>query len=296
MHSKIEFVDNQISMPRKTKPSTPIATAPSLSPAQGAHLLKVQREKGRDLVSHRPITSDDEQAWEAFTREVLIRTFGSESPNIGAVMDVGKYAFAFGDGGEREYEAQRAADMETRLTIMGELIELLHSFENLANTNKATSTLNEQTQQHNNNIFLVHGHDDGAIHETARWLERFGLHVTILREEPNSGRTIIEKFIDFSDVAFAVILLTGDDRGGVRNVPYEEQRLRARQNGILELGFFLGELDRKRVCALYQQDVEIPSDYAGVLFVPIDSSGAWRLTLARELKAAGLDIDLNKAV
>jgi predicted nucleotide-binding protein len=74
------------------------------------------------------------------------------------------------------------------------------------------------------------------------------------------------------------------------------QKLRARQNVILELGFFLGKLGRKRVCALYQHNVEIPSDYAGVLFVPIDSGGAWRLPLARELKAAGLDIDMNRAV
>jgi len=65
---------------------------------------------------------------------------------------------------------------------------------------------------------------------------------------------------------------------------------------MLELGFFLGRLGRKRVCALYQEGVEIPSDYSGVLFVPLDARGAWRLGLARELKAAGLDIDLNKAV
>ena len=64
----------------------------------------------------------------------------------------------------------------------------------------------------------------------------------------------------------------------------------------LELGFFLGKLGRKRVCALYQEGVDIPSDYSGVLFIQLDRGGAWRLTLARELKAAGLDIDMNKAV
>ena len=77
-------------------------------------------------------------------------------------------------------------------------------------------------------------------------------------------------------------------------VPLEKSR--ARQNVILELGFFLGKLGRKRVCALYQEGVEIPSDYAGVLFVPFDGGGAWRFTLARELKAAELDIDLNLAI
>ena len=33
-----------------------------------------------------------------------------------------------------------------------------------------------------------------------------------------------------------------------------------------------------------------------VLFTPLDSGGVWRLTIARELKAAGLNIDMNKAV
>lgn len=227
--------------------------------------------------------------------DVLIRAFGSDSPNVGAVINVGKYGF-MGGGNEQDWAARRAEDMQTRLKIVAELIELLRSSENVARTGMATRASIDITPEHSNRVFLVHGHNEGAIHETARWLERFGLRVTILREEPNSGRTIIEKFIDFSDVAFAVILLTGDDRGGPLNAPYEEQKARATQNVILELGLFLGKLGRKRVCALYQQGVEIPSDYAGVLFVPIDPGGAWRLALARELKAAGLDIDMNQAV
>src|SRR5688572_9361229 len=57
---------------------------------------------------------------------------------------------------------------------------------------------------------------------------------------------------------------------------------------VLELGFFLGRLGRDRVCALYADGVEVPSDYHGVAFVSLDSKMAWKLELARELKAAGL--------
>jgi predicted nucleotide-binding protein len=239
-----------------------------------------------------------DQAWETVTRDVLIRAFGPASPNVNSVMDVGKYAFAFGGGNEQEWEQQRAKDMETRLEIIDGLIELLHSNSVLEKTGTlATPSVDtEPSPQLANRVFLVHGRHEAATHETARFLEGFDLQVTILREQPNSGRTIIEKFIDFSDVGFAVVLLTGDDRGGVFNAPYQELRPRARQNVILELGFFLGKLGRKRVCALYQEGVEIPSDYSGVLFIQLDSGGACRLALARELKAAGLDIDMNKAV
>jgi len=42
--------------------------------------------------------------------------------------------------------------------------------------------------------------------------------------------------------------------------------------------------------------VEIPSDYSGVLYVELTEGGGWRLELAKELKAAGLPVDMNKAL
>ena len=64
---------------------------------------------------------------------------------------------------------------------------------------------------------------------------------------------------------------------------------------LLELGYFIGRLGRAKVCALKRGTLEIPSDFAGVVWENMDSSGSWKLALARELKAAGHDIDLNKA-
>jgi predicted nucleotide-binding protein len=43
-------------------------------------------------------------------------------------------------------------------------------------------------------------------------------------------------------------------------------------------------------------DLEKPSDYEGVVYVPMDAAGAWKLTLAREIKASGTSIDLNLAM
>lgn len=143
-------------------------------------------------------------------------------------------------------------------------------------------------------VFIVHGHKDVLKVSVARLLERLELQPVILHEQPNLGRTVIEKFLDHSDVGFAVVLLTGDDRGGLAAEPPEKQRLRARQNVILELGFFIGRLGRKNVVAIHQQDVEIPSDYSGVLFIPHDESGMWQLHLAREIKAAGIKVDMNR--
>ena len=142
-------------------------------------------------------------------------------------------------------------------------------------------------------VFIVHGHDNEAKEGTARFLERLGLEPVILHEQANSGRTIIEKFEIYSgDIAFAVVLLTPDDVGCPSNGP-NAPKPRARQNVILELGYFMGRLGRNRVCALHRGGVELPSDYQGVIYVELDTGGAWRAKLAQELVQAKLPIDLT---
>ncbi len=81
-------------------------------------------------------------------------------------------------------------------------------------------------------------------------------------------------------------------RGGLASA--EQLNPRARQNVILELGYFIGRLGRARVCALYMEGVEIPSDIHGVLYVPYGPNNGWRLKLAHEIRAAGISIDLNR--
>ena len=142
-------------------------------------------------------------------------------------------------------------------------------------------------------VFVVHGHDGEAKETLARFLEKLGLAPVILHEQPSQGRTIIEKFeVSSSDVAFAVVLLTPDDLG-CANSKGTELRPRARQNVILELGYFMGRLGRTRVCALHKGGIELPSDYQGVIYIELDSAGAWRAKLAQEFVGAKLPIDLQ---
>jgi len=142
-------------------------------------------------------------------------------------------------------------------------------------------------------IFIVHGHDDGARETVARFLERIGLEAVILHEQANQGRTIIEKVVASSDVGFAVVLLTPDDEGCAKGGKPEP---RARQNVLLELGYFIGRLGRDKVCALKRGTLEIPSDFAGVVWETMDINGGWKQALARELEAAGHSIDWNKVM
>lgn len=147
-------------------------------------------------------------------------------------------------------------------------------------------------------VFIVHGHDDAMKQTVARVVEKLGLQPVILHEQPNKGRTVIEKFTDYSNVPFAIVLLSPDDVGRSRKEASAELRTRARQNVVFELGYFIGKLSRERVIALYMQDPEfdMPSDYSGVLFVPYDAAGRWQFDLLKELKSAGYDVDANKLI
>ncbi|AJX81280.1 putative nucleotide-binding containing TIR-like domain protein [Burkholderia pseudomallei 7894] len=142
-------------------------------------------------------------------------------------------------------------------------------------------------------VFVVHGHDEGARETIARFLEKIGFEPVILHEQASQNRTVIEKIEAYHDVGFAVVLLTPDDEGCVKGGQPEP---RARQNVLLELGYFMGRLGRDKVCALKRGAVEIPSDFAGVVWVAMDAGNGWKQALGQELEAAGHEVDWNKVM
>jgi predicted nucleotide-binding protein len=143
-------------------------------------------------------------------------------------------------------------------------------------------------------VFVVHGHDRGSKETVARFLSQLELDPIILHEKPNEGRTIIEKFEHHANVAFALVILSPDDVGWAKATP-DAQEQRARQNVIFELGFFVGKLGRNRTLALLLRGVTKPSDFDGVLYIPMDGD-SWKMEVVRELQAAGIDVDANKAI
>ena len=274
----------------KRKSSAPDDWLPQVPPDKGIELLRGQIAKGKELLAARPVTSDAYERWELLVRNYLEKAFGKNSPNVSSVTRVGRYgSFPMG-AGEEWWEFHRAQSLTTQVTQLEGLVELLQTEIQLVQGTAPTVT----PLASGHKVFLVHGQDEGALHATARFLEKLHQEVIVLREQPNEGKTIIEKFEAYSDVGFAIVLLTADDRGGLINAQYDDQRPRARQNVIFELGYFIGRLGRNRVCALYRRGVEIPSDYSGVLYVELDEKESWRLELAREMKAAGLPVDMNR--
>ena len=264
--------------------------------------IQARIEKGQQLRA-RPIDSDDEldkvglkaNNWSTYNANLLMILF--DTPVL--VDEYTKFYYkrlTYGEADSILICNPRVSDIHQYrvCTYRADIEDSINSLEGICDrlelynepSNMLQSTLG-------NNVFIMYGHDEVAKHASAGFLRKLDLNPIILDEQANRGQTIIEKFEEYAGKAdFAIVLLTPDDVGG----PNGEGKLkpRARQNVILELGYFLCGVGRKRVCALYKEGVELPSDIHGIVYVAMDHSNGWQLQLAREMKQAGLPINLEK--
>jgi predicted nucleotide-binding protein len=226
---------------------------------------------------------------------VIRKVFGPESKYLTDLSGIHFFPMVY-PADEDYYQESWRDGKQSIMNLVATMIEELELFGLEAKAGGERQS--PGSTQVSSDIFVVHGHDEEMKHAAARVLEKLGLRAIILHEQADQGRTIIEKFTDLADVGFAVVLLSPDDIAHSRHAPPEEAKYRARQNVIFELGFFVGKLGRNRVSALHRVDpkFEMPTDYSGVLFTPFDAGGKWQFDLARELKAAGYEIDLNTIV
>lgn len=238
--------------------------------------------------------------WIRDTQVALEHIFGKESRHITDFNQI-RYSLRVVSNSTPEYEFQQryVEGLENAKQVLVSMIEEIQEYweEKSGRDETVQDKLHDKTshQLASNRVFIVHGHDGGTKETIARFISQLELEPIILHEQPSQGRTVIEKFEDYSDVGYAIALITPDDIGSSIKEP-ENTRQRARQNVIFEFGYFLGKLGRHKVAGLVKGDIEVPSDYSGVLYIPIDEAGAWRFLLIKELKSAGYDIDANKAI
>jgi len=251
---------------------------------EAADKIAERIERGNELKT-RPILSfqahEEVQraywTWSEYNDEMLRRMF--TSPKIAE-----EYSSSFGVfavGGQRILQEEikelhdSIDDKIRRLVSIKERLELIPLAPGVGQRQPALRSAATVTS---NKVFVVHGHDDAVREAVARFIAKLDLIPVVLHEQASQGRTVVEKL---------------EHLGGT--TPRTLQP-RARQNVVLELGYFLGRLGRDRVCALHRGELDLPSDYMGVIYIPFDGAGGWRLQLAKELKAAGFGVDMNKAL
>lgn len=144
-------------------------------------------------------------------------------------------------------------------------------------------------------VFIVHGHDNLAKLEVSSFIKDIGFEPIILHEQASGGATIIEKIEQYSNVGFGIVLYTPCDVGS-KNAEPLSLTPRARQNVVFEHGYLIGKLKRGNVCALVKGDIETPNDISGIVYVPLDDHGAWKIALAKELRKSGYKVDMNNVI
>ena len=235
------------------------------------------------------------EKWCRNTRVAIANTFGSKSDHIKDFNEIDFYSSAgfVADMPESAFQNSYIKGLESAASVLESMIEEIEEYWEDENQTPAPSEAHKNEPINTNEIFIVHGRDEGAKNTIARFIKKLDLVPVILHEQANLGRTIIEKFEEHAQVGFAVVLLTPDDVGAFQD-DKNHQKPRARQNVIFEFGYFIGKLGRRRVCALVKGNVETPSDYDGVIYTPLDGSNGWKLKLIQELKSVGFKVDANQ--
>ena len=251
-----------------------------------------ERIESLKSLSARSIDDPSYIRWRRDTRVALENLFGKDSDKVREFSSIRFVPSLNSSNSRMDREDAFARGKVIAETVFQSMIKEVEEYWN-ENKNVAPG-FEETTPPKSKKIFIVHGHDEAAKESVARVIKNLDLEPVILHEQPNQNRTIIEKIEKHSDVSFAIVLITDDDKGGKKEVNPKNYKYRARQNVILELGFFLAHLGREHVCVLYKEDVELPSDYDGVLWTALDKLGAWKLKLVKELQASGIEVDANK--
>lgn len=241
--------------------------------------------------------SSEHTRWLANVLRILDDRFGPDSQYSTTIR-----AFPWKETGSRIYSGYDISEQIQRDNLnafrrqMGQAKGIIQSavdalIEKIAEFEEEASPEEKGTFDHKK-VFIVHGHNESVKQNVARTIEAIGLTPIILAEQPDKGRTVIEKFeSEGNDVGFAVVLLTADDKG--RKNKARTMQSRARQNVVFEMGYFMALLGRERVMLLLQEGVEEPSDLKGIVYTKLDRDDAWKYRLVKELRERGYNISTD---
>ncbi len=275
-----------------------------LTPAEEATAKLTDRiKKGKDIKSAHinsnqdlDVTKKTYYKWDDFNTELLRRLFTVEelSDEYSSRTSIGFLAFDIPSLHEEINGLHKAID--TKIHRLDSIIERIELIPESTRVKQIESPIckNLSKQLDKSKVFIVHGHDNEAKLEVARFIEKIGFEPIILHEQVSGSKTIIEKIETYSDVGFGVVIYTPCDVGS-KSSDSSNLKGRARQNVVFEHGFLIGKLNRSNVCPLVKGTVDTPNDISGIVYTSMDTAN-WQLVLAKELRAAGYPVDMNNVI
>lgn len=228
----------------------------------------------------------ERRKWENYVEELLKQSFSISNNDYHKEFCETGQSLIFIPG--QDYIQDEKDEITEKVTYLESLVERLSLIPSAIENQDASDS--KPIPAKSKKIFIVHGHDNAFRTEIELLVKQLNYEPIVLFKQASGGKTIIEKLEGETDnVAFAIILYNACDYGHDKDTIKENPR--ARQNVIFEHGYLCAKLGRNRVCALVEPGIEIPGDLAGVVYVP--TTGPWQYRIAKEMKQAGLEIDMN---
>lgn len=235
---------------------------------------------------------EEKELWHSFNYEMLLGLFDSD-------VLAREY---LGSGFPDSYIKPKLSNihnlfntsMERKIKALERILDMLDFIAEIKGTG-ASSPDQSHRSPTQDVVFAIYGGDQTAKQAVTAFIEKLGLRTRIVDSKPHYS-TYTNDLIDRNlKYAFAIMVLTPADIGYPQSNP-QQPRIRASQSDILKLGCFLGELGKGKVCALFQEDMELPTGNDGIAFIELDNKEGWQLKLAKQIANAGIDIDINRAL
>ena len=309
---------------------------PTVSSEEIVELLKVQKVKGEELLAHSSLSPGDLQYWNLFTKEIITKAFGPSREYIDSILYVGENKPLSVYEPESNLAKMRRNNFQITLKMLEDCMEWVQypdplRTEPMGEEEKVLSqesealpqeptvfeekpkepresavpagvTLEEESpkvesmeRSKDRKVLIVPGQDEGKKAALEAFLTNLDLEPFIPKGPADPGTNPFAKLEQYGQVPFAIILLSGDDYGYPKGSP-GDAKPRSSQKVILELGFLMGRLKSEQVCALCEEGLDLPYEFKGSILIPYDAGGLWKLLIARAMKMAKVDIDLNRAI
>lgn len=237
--------------------------------------------------------------WEGEVNSLLCFSFGDDAAQVSDFKEISYCpSFFFSGQPDSVFDEAFLSGLQNAKAVLATIKKEVESYfppDRSELAEKDVSLLGTTTKD----VFIVHGHDETLRLEVENVLRKLGLNPVVLKDQANEGMTLIQKFEkESSNACFVVVLLTADEDAKVRKSSVGE--VHARQNVVFEMGYFFNAFKRKDgshkgLFAILEDGVTKPGDIDGLVYQPYRKGDeGWKLQLAREIKAAGIPVDLNK--
>lgn len=239
---------------------------------------------------------DEYYTWSSYNSEFLKEAFNKENNEYRKSYDDAD-SFFFGTIGLRNSPIQDLKNLNDKLKHKISVLKKIRAKTETMKTSVLKSGVFKKHEMETNRlqIFIVPGHDVIATDKTTHFIESLGFEAIILEERAFSNQTLLEKTDAFPNAKFGIVLYTQSLKDEVeKELKNENTKLKAQQNKIFEHGFLMGKLGKNNICALINENIEMPNDISGAVYISMDESDLWCYSLAKELKKAGYSINMKK--